>query len=113
MSQGYNFFDFDTSFAPETQTTSSWSNVTFILQCFSITTIMFESIQALHYFLSLTGRKLNKGAGHKCKVVLKVAPVVGIIYYFYEMVYVLGFEASVCFCNYTEFLKVYDHVDIE
>mmetsp|Transcript_36894 Transcript_36894/g.56485 ORF Transcript_36894/g.56485 Transcript_36894/m.56485 type:complete len:95 (+) Transcript_36894:237-521(+) len=57
--------------------------------------------------MSFIGLKLNKGAGSKFKSFLAHLPTLGIAYYFYELIYVRGFEASTCFCEFREFLEDY------
>ena len=63
-------------------------------------TVFFESLQVLRYVLMLQGYKMNKGAGQAVKFGLALLPIFGMITFFFETKYVLGFMGDTCFCTF-------------
>jgi hypothetical protein len=55
------------------------------------------------YILMMQGYKMNKGLGFAMKSALASLPLIGLITFFMETKYVLGFMGDACFCNFEPF----------
>ena len=110
--QDYDFdhyFHFIFRFGPEWEEDKfKWINFQIYLQMLCMGTIFFEFLQVLRYFLMLKGYKMNKGIGLAMKSGLALLPLFGMITFFFETKYVLGFMGDTCFCKFQEYWERVD-----